>query len=364
MQRPTADATHSTHERVRHDWTRAEAERLYTAPFNDLLSAAHSVHRRNFDPNRIQMSRLLSIKTGGCAEDCGYCNQSAHHHTGLTASKLMEVQRVLGEAKKARDAGATRYCMGAAWREPKARDMDAIVAMVEGVKALGLETCMTLGMLNDHDVSRLKVAGLDYYNHNIDTSERYYSEVIKTRTFADRLDTLARVREAGIKVCSGGIVGMGEERQDRIDMLLTLANLPEHPESVPINMLIPIEGTPLGNVDKLEGLEFVRTIALARILMPRSYVRLSAGRTDMSDELQALCFFAGANSIFCGDTLLTADNPGEDADARLFAKLGLMPEELPAGAASTATGASDGDAAPASCCGGGHHGSERHGRSA
>jgi biotin synthase len=351
MQRPTADATHSTHERVRHDWTRTQAERLYTAPFNDLLSAAHAVHRRNFDPNKIQMSRLLSIKTGGCAEDCGYCSQSAHHKTGLTASKLMEVERVLAEARKARDTGATRYCMGAAWREPKQRDMDQIVAMVEGVKALGMETCMTLGMLGDGDVARLKVAGLDYYNHNIDTSERYYSEVIKTRTFADRLDTLARVREAGIKVCSGGIVGMGEERADRIDMLVTLANLAEHPESVPINMLIPIEGTPLGKVEKLDGLEFVRTIALARLMMPRSFVRLSAGRTEMSDELQALCFFAGANSIFCGETLLTADNPGEDADARLFKKLGLEPLAL---VPSDHAEAHDHDHAEDGGCGGMH----------
>lgn len=357
MQRSIADATNSTSERLRHDWTRAEAESLYGAPFNDLLAAAHAVHRRNFDPNRIQLSRLLSIKTGGCAEDCGYCSQSAHHDTGLSASKLMEVNRVVAEARKARDAGATRYCMGAAWREPKARDMDAIVAMVEGVKALGLETCMTLGMLSERDVSRLKGAGLDYYNHNIDTSERYYPEVIKTRTFADRLDTLARVRDAGIKVCSGGIVGMGEERFDRIDMLLTLANLPEHPDSVPINMLIPIDGTPLGTVDKLDGLEFVRTIALARILMPRSFVRLSAGRTEMSDELQALCFFAGANSIFCGDTLLTAANPEEDADKRLFAKLGLAPMQLDGNDRPPASPAVNYEtAASASCRAGDHHG--------
>ncbi|MFN3868211.1 MAG: biotin synthase BioB [Hyphomicrobiaceae bacterium] len=312
----------------RHDWTREEAAAIYHAPFNDLLFDAHTIHRRNFDANRVQRSRLLSIKTGGCAEDCGYCSQSAHHNSGLKASKLMAVQRVLDEAKKAKDAGATRYCMGAAWREPKGRDMDAVVAMVEGVKALGLETCMTLGMLSDGDVSRLKSAGLDYYNHNIDTSERYYSEVITTRTFGERLDTLARVREAGIKVCSGGIVGMGEEPQDRIDMLLTLATLPEHPESVPINMLIAIPGTPLADAPPIDSIEFVRTIALARILMPKSFVRLSAGRTEMSDELQALCFFAGANSIFCGETLLTADNPGDDKDARLFRRLGIEGLEL------------------------------------
>lgn len=315
----------------RHDWTREEAAAIYHAPFNDLLFDAHTIHRRTFDANRVQMSRLLSIKTGGCAEDCGYCSQSAHHESGLKASKLMEVQRVLAEARKAKEAGATRYCMGAAWREPKARDMEAVVAMVEGVKALGMETCMTLGMLSDGDVARLKDAGLDYYNHNIDTSERYYSKVISTRTFAERLDTLARVRDAGIKVCSGGIVGMGEEPQDRIDMLLTLANLPEHPESVPINMLIAIPGTPLADAPPIDGIEFVRTIALARILMPKSFVRLSAGRTEMSDELQAMCFFAGANSIFCGDTLLTADNPGEDKDARLFRRLGIDALELSSG---------------------------------
>ncbi len=313
---------------LRHDWSREEALALYEAPFNDLLFKAQSTHRRFFDPNAVQRSRLLSIKTGGCAEDCGYCSQSAHHASGLSASKLMALQNVLAEAQKAKDAGATRYCMGAAWRSPKGRDMDVLCAMVEGVKAMGMETCMTLGMLSDDDVGKLKGAGLDYYNHNIDTSERYYSKVITTRTFADRLQTLDRVREAGIKVCSGGIVGMGEEPEDRVDMLLTLANLPEHPESVPINMLIAIPGTPLADAEKLDGISFVRTIALARILMPKSYVRLSAGRTQMSEETQALCFFAGANSIFVGDTLLTADNPGEDADAILFDKLGLRPLEL------------------------------------
>ncbi len=313
---------------IRHDWSREEAQALYDAPFNDLLFRAHSIHRRYFDPNAVQRSRLLSIKTGGCAEDCGYCSQSAHHASGLTASKLMQVEKVLAEARTAKEQGATRYCMGAAWRSPKGRDMDVLVAMVEGVKAMGMETCMTLGMLSDDDVGKLKGAGLDYYNHNIDTSERYYSKVITTRTFADRLQTLDRVREAGIKVCSGGIVGMGEEPEDRVDMLLTLANLPQHPESVPINMLIAIPGTPLANVEKIDGIAFVRTIALARILMPQSYVRLSAGRTQMSDETQALCFFAGANSIFVGDTLLTADNPGEDSDAVLFDKLGLRPLEL------------------------------------
>ena len=309
-------------------WTVEEAQTVYHAPFNDLLYQAQAIHRENFDPNRVQLSRLLSIKTGGCPEDCGYCSQSSHHQSGLRASKLMEVQRVVAEARKARDAGATRYCMGAAWRSPKERDMDAVVAMVEGVKALGMETCMTLGMLDLGQAQRLKQAGLDYYNHNIDTSERYYSEIISTRTFADRLDTLANVRDSGIKVCCGGIVGMGEGEVDRIDMLVTLANLPEPPDSVPINMLIPIEGTPLGEAEPIEPIEFVRTVALARIMMPKSHVRLSAGRTAMSDEMQALCFFAGANSIFAGDTLLTAKNPGEDKDRILFDRLGIQRMEL------------------------------------
>lgn len=320
--------TAATADPVRHDWTRAEAQAIHDLPFNDLLFRAATVQRRHFDPNKVQLARLLSIKTGGCAEDCGYCSQSAHHESGLKASKLMEVQRVINEAKKAKAQGATRYCMGAAWRSPKSRDMASVVAMVEGVKALGMETCMTLGMLSDDDVGQLKHAGLDYYNHNIDTSERYYSEIVKTRTFADRLDTLARVREAGIKVCSGGIVGLGETTEDRIDMLVTLANLEQHPESVPINMLIPIPGTPLENRKKVDPIAFVRVIALARIMMPTSFVRLSAGRTEMSEETQALCFFAGANSIFCGETLLTADNPGEDKDQALFNKLGIEPMAL------------------------------------
>ncbi|RWN48710.1 MAG: biotin synthase BioB [Mesorhizobium sp.] len=311
-----------------HLWTQTEARALHDAPFNELLFRAQTIHRENFDPNKVQLSRLLSIKTGGCPEDCGYCSQSAHHESGLKASKLMEVKRVIAEATKARDAGATRYCMGAAWRSPKPRDMDAVVAMVEGVKALGMETCMTLGMLDLEQAARLKQAGLDYYNHNIDTSERYYTEIISTRTFADRLDTLANVRDSGIKVCCGGIVGMGEEPVDRIDMLVTLANLPEHPESVPINMLIPIDGTPLADARPIEPIEFVRVIALARIMMPKSHVRLSAGRTAMTDEMQALCFFAGANSIFVGDTLLTADNPGEDKDTLLFQRLGIEPMEI------------------------------------
>jgi biotin synthase len=318
----------SKYNEERHDWTRAEAEELYNQPFNELLFQAQTVHRRYFDPNKIQMSRLLSIKTGGCAEDCAYCSQSAHYSTGLSASKLMEVERVIGEARKAKASGATRYCMGAAWRSPKERDLDGLCAMVRGVKALGMETCMTLGMLTSRDAERLAFAGLDYYNHNIDTSERYYSEIVKTRNFADRLETLDHVRSAGIKVCCGGILGMGEEAADRVAMLMTLANLPQHPESVPINLLIPIDGTPLENAPPLDPIAFIRTIAVTRIMMPRSMVRLSAGRSAMSDELQALCFFAGANSIFMGEVLLTAENPGEDKDAALFSKLGLSPMPL------------------------------------
>jgi len=312
----------------RKTWTQAEAWALYSSPFNDLLFRAQTVHRRYFDPNKVQLSRLLSIKTGGCPEDCGYCSQSVHHETGLAASKLMEVEQVVTEARKARDGGATRYCMGAAWRSPKARDMDAVVAMVKGVKALGLETCMTLGMLDREQAGQLKHAGLDYYNHNIDSSERYYSEIITTRTFSDRIETLEHVRDSGIKVCCGGIVGMGEKPADRVEMLVTLANLPEPPESVPINMLIPIPGTPLAKADPIGAIEFVRIVALARVMMPTSYVRLSAGRSAMTDETQALCFLAGANSIFVGDTLLTAGNPDEDKDTALFRRLGLEPMGL------------------------------------
>ncbi|RNF36020.1 biotin synthase BioB [Paracoccus methylarcula] len=306
-------------------WTRQDAQKLHDQPLMDLLFQAQGTHRRHFDPNRVQMSKLLSIKTGGCAEDCAYCSQSARNGSGLPASKLIEVERVLSEARKARAAGATRFCMGAAWREPKPRDMDALVAMIEGVKALGMESCMTLGMLDDDQVIRLRDAGLDYYNHNIDTSERYYPEVITTRSFAERIDTLNRVREADIKLCSGGILGMGEEAQDRIDMLVTLANLPEPPESVPINMLMPQAGTPLADIEPLDPIAFIRVIAVARIMMPRSHVRLSAGRSGMSDEMQAMCFFAGANSIFVGDRLLTAGNPGEDKDMALFERLGIQP---------------------------------------
>lgn len=313
---------------IRHDWTRAEAQAIFDQPFNDLLFQAQTVHRQNFDPNKVQRSRLSNIKTGGCAEDCAYCSQSARNGSHLPAKKLIEVERVLAEARRAKEQGSTRFCMGAAWRSPKERDMDQLVAMVEGVRAMGMETCMTLGMLDDDQVIRLKGAGLDYYNHNIDTSERYYPEVITTRTFADRIDTLNRVREAGIKVCSGGILGMGETEMDRIDMLLALANLAEHPDSVPINQLMPMPDTPLADAEPVDGIDFVRVIALARILMPKAHLRLSAGRTAMSEETQALCFFAGANSIFSGEVLLTAENPGEDKDSVLFGRLGLEPMEL------------------------------------
>jgi biotin synthase len=306
------------------------AKELYELPLNDLLFRAHSVHRENFDPNQIQLSKLLSIKTGGCPEDCGYCSQSARYATGLNPSKLMQVEHVLAEARKAKDEGATRYCMGAAWRSPKQPDLDAVVAMVRGVKELGLETCTTLGMLSRQQAETLAEAGLDYYNHNIDTSERFYRQIITTRSFGDRLETLEHVRQAGIKVCAGGIIGMGESAEDRIDMLVTLANLPSPPESVPINMLIPVPGSKLAHAAPVDPIEFVRVIALARILMPKSHVRLSAGRKTMTDELHALCFFAGANSIFVGDTLLTAANAGEDRDSSLLRRLGLTPAAMDA----------------------------------
>jgi len=314
-------------------WTAAEAGALYAMPFNDLLFRAQTVHRQHFDPNRVQLSRLLSIKTGGCPEDCGYCSQSAHHETGLTASRLMEVEQVVASARAARDAGATRYCMGAAWRNPKPRDMEAVVAMVEGVKALGMETCMTLGMLDRDQSEQLSRAGLDYYNHNIDTSERYYGEIITTRRFADRLETLEHVRAAGMKVCCGGIVGMGETPADRAGLLHVLATLPEHPQSVPVNQLVRVAGTPLADAAPLDPFDFVRTVAVARILMPRAHVRLSAGRGEMSDELQALCFLAGANSIFYGEKLLTTGNPDTLHDRRLFERLQIRAEAPPGAAA-------------------------------
>ncbi len=319
---PNATTAKSTPD-VRHDWTREEAQALLGLPFNDLLFRAHSLHRQYFDPNAVQKSTLLSIKTGGCAEDCGYCSQSASAPTGLKATKLMQVEAVLDGARKAKDAGASRYCMGAAWRAPKDRDMDMLCDMIKGVRAMGMETCMTLGMLTKEQTERLHDAGLDYYNHNVDTSESYYPEIITTRTYQDRLDTLQHVRDSGINVCSGGIIGMGESEAHRVDMLVTLATLPEHPESVPINMLVAIPGTALENQDRVDPLDFVRVIALARIMMPQSMVRLSAGREDMSDEMQALCFFAGANSVFVGDELLTTRNPGQSKDDALFNNLGI-----------------------------------------
>lgn len=313
---------------LRHDWRQDEILALFAKPFNDLLFDAQTAHRRHFDPNQVQKSRLLSIKTGGCPEDCKYCPQSAHYHTDLPAKKLMEVEAVLAEARAAKDGGASRFCMGAAWRNPKDRDLDVIIEMVKGVKDLGMESCMTLGMLTRRQSDRLADAGLDYYNHNVDTSEEFYEEIITTRSYQDRLDTLDHVRQSGMNVCSGGIVGMGEAREDRAGMLMTLANLPEHPESVPINMLVQVAGTPLAGNDELDILEFVRTIAVARIMMPKSFVRLSAGRETMSDEAQALCFMAGANSIFCGEKLLTTPNPEVDEDEALFQRLGLAPLEV------------------------------------
>jgi biotin synthase len=312
---------------VRHDWTRAQVRALFDLPFPELMFRAQSVHRQNFDPAAVQISTLLSIKTGGCPEDCAYCPQSARYATGVRAEKLMAVETLLAEARAAKEAGASRFCMGAAWREPKPRDLEAVCTMVEGVKALGLETCATLGMLTADQARRLRACGLDYYNHNIDTSPEYYEEIITTRTYQDRLQTLAHVRDAGIAVCCGGIVGMGESREDRVGMIATLAGLPAHPESVPINMLVRVAGTPLAQQQKLEGLEFVRTVAVARITMPRSVVRLSAGREDMSEETQALCFLAGANSIFYGPKLLTTPNPGRDRDRDLMQRLGLSPME-------------------------------------
>jgi len=312
---------------LRHDWTRAEVRGLFDLPFPELMFRAAQVHREHFDPAEVQISTLLSIKTGGCPEDCAYCPQAARYDTGVKAEKLMSLDAVLTEARAARAGGASRFCMGAAWRSPKDRDVDNVCAMVEGVKALGLETCATLGMLTADQAARLKASGLDYYNHNLDTSPEFYGEIITTRTYQDRLDTLEHVRSAGIHVCCGGIVGMGESADDRAGMIATLASLPVHPESVPINMLVQVEGTPLSGAQKLDALDFVRTIAVARICMPASMVRLSAGREDMSEETQALCFLAGANSIFYGPKLLTTPNPGRDRDMALLDKLGLRPME-------------------------------------
>jgi len=326
----------------RHDWTLTEVEALFAQPFMELVFTAAEVHRKTFDPSEVQLSRLLSIKTGGCAENCGYCSQSASFDTGLKAEKLMDTQAVLAEAMAAKAGGADRFCMGAAWRELKDRDTPKLAAMISGVKALGLETCATLGMLTADQARQLKEAGLDYYNHNLDTGPDYYADVVTTRTYQDRLDTLKHVRDAGLSTCCGGIVGMGESRRDRAGLLHALATLPAHPDSLPVNALVPVTGTPLGDRVKREGeidpIEFVRTVAVARIVCPRSMVRLSAGRETMSAEMQALCFLAGANSIFVGDRLLTTANPDQDADARLFEKLDLRPmiADRPAGVASAA----------------------------
>ncbi|HET9902630.1 MAG TPA: biotin synthase BioB [Xanthobacteraceae bacterium] len=318
---------------VRHDWTRAQVRALFALPFSDLLFEAQRVHRRHHDARAVQIATLMSIKTGGCPEDCAYCPQSAHYDTGVKAEKLARLDTVLAEAKAAKAAGATRFCMGAAWRSPKERDLERVCAMVERVKALGMETCVTLGMLTAAQAKRLKEAGLDFYNHNLDTSPDFYGEIITTRVYRDRLETLAHVREAGIAVCCGGIIGMGESAEDRIGLIATLASLPRHPESVPINMLVRVAGTPLAKAAPVDPLDFVRTVAVARLTMPKSVVRLSAGREEMSDEWQTLCLFAGANSIFYGPKLLTTRNPARDRDMALLARLGMRaaePGEKPA----------------------------------
>lgn len=315
---------------VRHDWQREEVRSLFELPFSDLMYQAQTVHRQNFNPNEVQVSTLCSIKTGACPEDCKYCPQSARYDTGLEKEKLMRVDKVLEEAKAAKASGATRFCMGAAWRSPKKKDMPYVTEMVKEVKALGLETCMTLGMVSGDQAQELAGAGLDYYNHNLDTSPEFYGDVITTRTYQDRLETLDNVRQAGMKVCCGGIVGMGEDASDRVGLLLQLANMREHPESVPVNMLVKVEGTPLADQADLDPFEFVRTIAVARILMPKSHVRLSAGREAMNDQMQAMTFLAGANSIFYGEKLLTTSNPEANSDMMLFKRLGINPEQYQA----------------------------------
>ncbi|SMN13786.1 Biotin synthase [Bathymodiolus heckerae thiotrophic gill symbiont] len=313
---------------LRHDWRLDEVENLFSMPFNDLLFKSHTIHRDNFDPNYVQVSSLLNIKTGACPEDCSYCSQSSKYDTGLEREKLMEVDAVLKQAQEAKDKGATRFCMGAAWRNPTDKSLDKVIPMIQGVKAMGMETCVTLGMLSQQQAFALKEAGLDYYNHNIDTSEENYSNVITTRSFQDRLDTLESVQNADIHVCSGGILGLGEGQTDRASMLRSLANLAQHPDSVPLNLLVPIPGTPFEAIEPPTESEFVRTIAVARIMMPKSVVRLSAGRTEMGEAMQALCFFAGANSIFYGEQLLTTDNPDTDTDQMLFEKLGINRQPL------------------------------------
>ncbi|MCZ6804001.1 MAG: biotin synthase BioB [Proteobacteria bacterium] len=309
---------------IRNDWTKEEVLSLLTLPFNDLVFKAQQTHREHFDPNRVQLSTLMNIKTGGCPEDCAYCPQSARYQTGVNSEKLLGLYDVLVQAKAAKDKGATRFCMGAAWRQPKQRDLEKVMAMVEAVKKTGMETCVTLGMLNEGQAKDLKSAGLDYYNHNLDCSPEYYSKIISTRDYQERLDTLDCVRDAGINVCCGGIIGMGEDQNDRAGLLLTLANMPVQPESVPINMLVQVEGTPLTGIDRPDPIDFVRIIAAARIMMPASFVRLSAGRNEMTDEMQALCFLAGANSIFYGEKLLTTDNPQLIQDKLLFDRLGIQ----------------------------------------
>lgn len=315
--------TDKSNESLRHDWSVEEITALFEMPFNDLLFNAQTTHRKNFDANAVQVSTLLSIKTGKCSEDCGYCPQSARYDTELEVEPLMPLEEVIAAAKIAKDNGSSRFCMGAAWRSPKDKDLAPVIKMIKEVKALGMESCVTLGMLTDAQTAELKEAGLDYYNHNLDTSPEYYGEVITTRTYQDRLDTIERVRNAGMNVCCGGIVGMGESRRDRVGLFQELANQPKHPESVPINMLVRVSGTPLENGDDLDSLEFIRSVAVARVLMPKSYVRLSAGREKMSDEMQAMCFFAGANSIFYGDKLLTTPNPETNDDMQLFNRLGI-----------------------------------------
>ena len=313
---------------VRHDWTSKETLNLLEQPFNDLVHSAQRIHRQNFDPNKVQLSTLMNIKTGGCPEDCAYCPQSARYQTGVRAEKLATIEEVVSQASLAKNKGASRFCMGAAWRQPKQKDLDSVVSMIKVIKDMNMESCVTLGMLSSDQARQLKDAGLDYYNHNIDSSPEYYTKIISTRDYNERLATLDNVREAGISVCCGGIIGMGESSEDRAGFLLTLANMPSHPESVPINMLVKVEGTPLNDAEAADPIEFVRIIAAARIMMPRSYIRLSAGRNDMSDEMQALCYLAGANSIFYGEKLLTTDNPQLNQDRQLLERLGIKPSKL------------------------------------